>query len=293
MLLDASFTELKLIDQLIKFLPLIVGILIFSLGYFLKYLDEKRNILTEIEAIQSFCLSWLNTTKTNADRLFKSVSEYSKHIENVENKIKNLDRYNLMLNEINELKSIQIYKAFVTNKKGDIDLKTKLYFDFRKNLDVINLNYNHLNELLKVFGTAESDMFNKWDQLDVDFRKLRSSFKVQEELPDYILYIFNCYAKMEGQKVNSLEIFMNNFVLPFFERTEEFYKKYPNDDDLTKLFHLFDDFKSVYSRWQSHRKSFSENFQQTIDRVNNSYENVTNSLLAVEKLQFKILTQLK
>ncbi|MDB5227634.1 MAG: hypothetical protein JWN78_1827 [Bacteroidota bacterium] len=294
MLLQESFTDLKLIDKIIKFIPLVSSIVIFSFGYLLKVIDEKRKILREIKSIQSFCHSWLQASKRNMEKLNKSITEYSEHIDQIDNRPKNLDRYNLMLDKITEIKSVEIYNAFVTNKSAEIDYKTNLFFAFYNHLNVINSNYENLEKIFNAFKTFEDEILEKWIKLDIDFRQYRGKYNplIDENIPDYIMFIIKCYMEFY-ERIKSISGFMEVVINPFKESSNDYFKKYPKDDNLIELLHLCDDIDIIYKRWINTRKIFSKSFKETIVRINNSYANLNKTTNDIQELKFKNILCLK
>ena len=290
MFLDISFTELKFIDQIIKLLPLFSPIILFLLGYFLKFLDEKRNISREIRVTQSFCVSWLDISKKNIDKLHNSVTEYSTYIMEVDNKPKGLERYNVMLDRINEVKILNTYNTFVINKVGEIDNKNKLFFDFCNYLDVINFNYKFLETILKKLSETEDEISKKWLKLDTDFRDYRSKFNniiISDDVPDYVLFIKEFLIKRGMEKNNTITYFVNECIIPFRFKLKDYLEKYPNDNDLTELIKLFDDFNTIYIRWKKHRNLFSKKFKTVIDRIYDDFNKLDVVVLELKNMDFR------
>lgn len=292
MLLDTSFTELKTIDKVIKILPLFSPAIIFLLGYFLRFLEEKRTVLKEIISIESFCVSWLKSSEFNIKKLKQSAYEFSIYIENIDNNPKGFDRNNIMINKINDIKTLQLYNAFVVNKRGDIDFKTKLYFDFSNNIEVLNLNYNSLEDLFNRFTKVEEIFGKQLIENQLKYREYLSSINILDEnLLDYNLFLQEAYMSNDEIKLKSDLI--NNIVLPFRDKYSVFYKKYPNDENLKKLAHILDDIFITYNHWKGARKITADNFKNTVDWIDKCYEKLSLTMNEINLMKFKYLMELK
>ncbi len=293
MLLDVSFTELKTIDKIIKILPLFSPIVIFSFGYFLKFLDEKRNILREIGSTQAYCISWLKSSANNIKNLQKNTYEYSTYIKDIDNKVKGFDRHNIMINKINEIKFLQIYNTFVTNKIGDEDYKMKLYFDFCNNVEVLDLNYKSLEDLFNRFTKTEEIFGKKYINNELAFREFRSQIDLSNEyFPDYILFLKNAYTNSKSTQM-TISNLLTNIVLPFKDKYSDFSAKYPNDQNLNKLFQILDDIHITCNQWIEARIIISDNFKVTIDRIGDCYNKLNLTINNINEMKFKCLIQLK
>lgn len=296
MLIDTPFVNLSFIDKLIKLLPLFSPIILFLFGYFLKFLDEKRNISREIKATQSFCISWLNISKKNICKLHESATGYSNYINEVDNKLKGFHRHNLMLDRINEVKILNTYNTFVTNKIGKVDYKNQLFFDFCNYLDVINSNYKSLENILKKLSETEDEISKMWIKLDTDFRDYRSKFNIvmiSNDIPDYVMFIKDFLIKKSSENNNNISFFVNECILPFKTKYKDYLKKYPNDNDLTELIRLFDDFNTVYIRWRRTRDLFSKKIKNAVDKIFNDFNELDIVIVKLKEMKFNCIIFLR
>ena len=201
----------------IQFFIILLIILIIGFVYF-KYFDTNKNVIEEINTLESNNLAQLEELEKKISDLELKNKELIDEIENNNNRIEDISEKNFnkkkeakveKTNEMNLIKEVKSDNKKINDKKKDLQIKKKKIVNLVKNVEYTSVDEKG-NRFILLAKSGKSSLENK-DVLELENVK----GEIKSNNRDTI-YIISDYAKYNTSNLNSK--FYENVIINYEDK---------------------------------------------------------------------------
>jgi hypothetical protein len=269
-------------------IPMIIGFFGFFLGKGFSLYLEKKKLVEQYKEQQTYIAIWIKKIKDDVLNQANAYHEFSIVLKNLG--VLGLKSYNLNLDKIKLIDSIQLVKIFISNRNGNQEELISLFYKFEKSIDLIIRRNESAFKLLEVIKEVTSEITNKWNlgifDLRIKLQELTHSYTYLKD-PNIGIEILDLFNSYNFERKEGMEFFMNFFGEKCGIICSEYFNKYPDDKVIQELLNILTMLKHAFESRKAHFENFSREYEESSKLLISNYENLVEIVNQWEKIQFK------
>lgn len=277
-------------------LPAVISIFLFFLGFFINWLNKKRERKNTLQAIKTLTSTWIELLEKTIKQQANSCRQFAKDLR--ESDYISTEKFgfvNLLIDRLNEISLSNFTDTFMLNHKGSENENSKQLFNLISSIEYFTNFENEIRNVYKKFENETIEIITQWNNVVRKLDEIKTTYaeKINEIEDHPSKDFYNAFIKIgaefqqnypNGGTINQMQKVVFN---KLSDETQKFLRHNNKDILAIEVLNLTTDLNIIIRQWNTHRIGYSQLFLEYGIYIIRTYRTILKSIGHFNSLELK------